>query len=114
MLTPKNEVKYIVIGILQDSIAELKSSRQQLRKRMDGQTIHLRKLSGSKAAFQTFVEETIKGGGQEILDFHVLPRGVFLVTFETRRTALEAFSLLQSQLDTQAAQFRLDSDLISL
>ena len=81
---------------------------------MDGQTIHLRKLSGSKAAFQTFVEETIKGGGQEILDFHVLPRGVFLVTFETRRTALEALSLLQSQLDTQAAQFRLDSDLISL
>merc|ERR1712181_63196 len=63
-------------------------------------------MGGSKGAFKTFVEATIKAGGQEILDIHVLPRGVFLVTFETRRTALEAVTLLQSQLDTQATQFR--------
>ena len=75
---------------------------------MDSQTLHLRKLSGSRAAFQTFVEETIKAGGQEIKDYHTLHRGVSLVTFPTRRTALEALTFLQAQLDTEAPQFRFD------
>jgi len=87
-------------------LSELKFLRQELRKRMDQQTLHLRKLSGSKAAFKTFVEETIEAGGQEMLDYQTLPRGVSLVTFPTRRTALEALTLLQSQLDTPAPHFR--------
>jgi len=87
-------------------LPELKSLRQELRKRMDQKTLHLRKLSGSRAAFQSFVEETIKAGGQEMLDYQTLTRGVSLVTFPTRRTALEALTLLQSQLDTQSPQFR--------
>ena len=94
-------------GLWQD-LSELKFLRQELRKRMDQQTLHLRKLSGSKAAFKTFVEETIEAGGQEMLDYQTLPRGVSLVTFPTRRTALEALTLLQSQLDTPAPQFRFD------
>jgi len=108
ILSLLEEKSNLEVGIAsyQESIAELKSMRQQLRKRMDGQTIHLRKLSGTKSAFQTFVKETIRAGGQEILDFHILPRGVFLLTFETRRTALEAVTLLQTQLDTQATHFR--------
>jgi len=93
------------IACYQD-ISEFKSLRQELRKRMDSQTLHLRKLSGSRAAFQTFVEETIKAGGQEIKDYHTLHRGVSLVTFPTRRSALEALALLQAQLDTEAPQFR--------
>ena len=43
-----------------------------------------------------------------MLDYQTLPRGVSLVTFPTRRTALEALTLLQSQLDTPAPQFRFD------
>ena len=97
----------VLNGLWQD-ISEFKSLRQELRKRMDGKTLHLRKLSGSRAAFQTFVEETIRAGGQEMLDYHALPRGVSLVTFETRRTALEALTLLQSQLDNELVQFRFD------
>ena len=98
---------YLLKVSLQD-ISELKSERLALRKRMEGQTLHLRKLSGSRANFQAFVEETIREGGQEIQDFHNLARGVSLVTFETRRTALEALLLLQTQLDTQASPFRFD------
>ena len=94
-------------GVWQD-LSVLKFLRQELRKRMDQQTLHLRKLSGSKAAFKTFVEETIEAGGQEMLDYQTLPRGVSLVTFPTRRTALEALTLLQSQLDTPAPHFRFD------
>ena len=43
-----------------------------------------------------------------MLDYQTLPRGVSLVTFPTRRTALEALTLLQSQLDTPAPHFRFD------
>ena len=105
LLREKTDLE-VGIASYQD-IPELKSQRTHLRRRMDGQTLHLRKLSGSKNAFQIFVEQTIKAGGQEIQQFHVLPRGLFLVTFDTRRTALEAFTLLQAQQDTEEAQFRL-------
>jgi len=104
LLEEKSELE-VGIACYQD-ISELKSERLALRKRMEGQTLHLRKFSGSRANFQAFVEETIREGGQEIQDFHNLARGVSLITFETRRTALEALLLLQTQLDTQESPFR--------
>ena len=107
LITLKGFMIYLLKVSLQD-ISELKSERLALRKRMEGQTLHLRKFSGSRANFQAFVEETIREGGQEIQDFHNLARGVSLITFETRRTALEALLLLQTQLDTQASPFRFD------
>ena len=107
LITFKGFMIYLLKVSLQD-ISELKSERLALRKRMDGQTLHLRKFSGSRANFQAFVEETIREGGQEIQDFHNLARGVSLITFETRRTALEALLLLQTQLDTQESPFRFD------
>jgi len=104
-LLQEKTVLEVGLGCYTD-LASYRERRQQLRTRLDSLSLHLRKLSGTKAAFRAFVEATLREAGREAEGYTELPRGAAILQFHDRNTSRKALALLQAKVDSGTSGFR--------